>query len=192
VKLEHYDAARVAAILVVISMADGRPGRRSQCTPELTEKFCEVIRAGNYMETAARVCGVPEDLVRVWMHRGGKQASGKFHDFANAVGQALAESEMGMVQIIQGQAKASWKAAAWYLERRFSERWGKKESVNVNGHIDGLTGDGGFLTTVADNPDALQAAEDFLRAVRTRRNPNGESNTGQLCVDGEQREMDSV
>jgi hypothetical protein len=144
------------------------------------------------METAARVCGIPEETVRVWMHRGGLQSSGKFHDFANAVGQALAESEMGMVQVIQGAAKASWKAAAWYLERRFSERWGKKESVNVNGHIDGLAGDGGFLTTVANNPAALQAAEDFLRAVRTKRTPNGEGNTGQLGVDSEQREMDSV
>ena len=49
-----------------------------------------------------------------------------FLDFLDAIERALTVPEMRAVTVIQDSAaKGSWRAAAWLLERRWPERWGR-------------------------------------------------------------------
>lgn len=46
------------------------PGRPSQLTPELQAKIVTVVRAGNYLKTAAQYNGVGESTLRLWLQKG--------------------------------------------------------------------------------------------------------------------------
>lgn len=105
---------------------DGRP---TKLTPELQLKICETVRAGNYIETASAYVGVNKSTIYDWMKRGAREKQGIYHDFSNAIEKALAESEMRDVLIIGKAASQNWQAAAWRLERKFSDRWGRKDYV---------------------------------------------------------------
>lgn len=38
---------------------------------------------------------------------------------------------MAYIRIIEEAAQTKWQAAAWYLERRWPERWAKRERFEV-------------------------------------------------------------
>lgn len=103
-------------------------GRPEKLTPELQSKIVAFIRAGGYIETAAAAAGISKVTFYEWLKRGAGQAKGSYRDFANAVEKAAAESEMADVARINKAAQDGvWQAAAWRLERKYPERWGRKE-----------------------------------------------------------------
>lgn len=116
--------------------------RPTKLTPELQEKICQAIRAGNYIETAAAYAGISKVTLHEWMRRGRREtervekAEGRakvrkkeapFVGFLNSVEKALAEAEVRDVFIIGKAAEENWQAAAWRLERKFPDRWGRRE-----------------------------------------------------------------
>lgn len=130
-------------------------GRPTKLTPELTVKICDMLRAGNYLETAAAYAGVDKATLHRWLKRGraemdrvegsiGKakirKAEQPFVDFCNSVEKALSEGEVRDLIIISNAAKTDWKAAAWKLERKFPDKWGRKERVEANLHHSGKDG----------------------------------------------------
>jgi hypothetical protein len=52
-----------------------RPGRRTLLTPELREAIVRIVKAGNYLNTAAQYCGVGESTVKLWMQKGRNAAA---------------------------------------------------------------------------------------------------------------------
>lgn len=46
------------------------PGRRSKLTPEVSKRLNTALRAGNYLEVAARYAGVGLATLMLWMKRG--------------------------------------------------------------------------------------------------------------------------
>lgn len=117
-------------------MAGGRP---TILTDELQTRITDVIRAGNYIETAASYAGISKNTIYDWMKRGAKErrrieTTGKkplkkelpFLQFSDAIEKALAESEIRDVTRIGQASQTDWKAAAWRLERKFPQKWGKK------------------------------------------------------------------
>ena len=129
-------------------------GRPTKLTPELTVKICDMLRAGNYLETAAAYAGIDKATLHRWLKRGraemdriASQGKGKikrseqpFVDFCNSVEKALSEGEVRDLIIISNAAKSDWKAAAWKLERKFPDKWGRKERVDANLHHSGKDG----------------------------------------------------
>jgi len=100
-------------------------GRKTKLTPELTEKICALVRAHNYIETAAAYAGLSKNTLYDWLRRGARQQSGLYREFSDALTQALAHSEIADVaRISLAAAAGNWRAVAWRLERRFPERWG--------------------------------------------------------------------
>jgi len=95
------------------------------------------------METAAAYAGISKDTLYAWLKRGQREKEKKEKDpsyeipkyerqfvrFSDAVEKALAEAEMRDVMIIYEASKEQWQAAAWRLERKFPDRWGRKLSV---------------------------------------------------------------
>ncbi|RKH77001.1 hypothetical protein D7X99_33115 [Corallococcus sp. AB032C] len=112
-------------------------GRPTKLTPELQKKIIDAIRAGNYMETAAAYAGISKDTFFRWLRKGARAKSGIYKDFHDAVEKALAESEVRDVMLIANAATTDWKAAAWRLERKFPDRWGRKERLSADLHHSG-------------------------------------------------------
>lgn len=110
-------------------------GRHSKLTTETHNKIVTALKAGNYIETAARYAGVDPGTVHRWLQKGlAEDAPDEYRDFREAVETARAEAEARNVALIQQAANAgTWQAAAWYLERTASHRWGRKQTVEVAG-----------------------------------------------------------
>lgn len=114
-------------------------GRPNKLTPEIQQKIVDAIRMGNYIETAAAFAGINKSTLYDWLKKGARSKSGKFREFSNAVEKALAESEIRDVAVISAASKDNWQAAAWRLERKFPDRWGRKSRIEANlehsGHL---------------------------------------------------------
>ncbi|MDR6862177.1 hypothetical protein J2X64_000558 [Phycicoccus sp. 3266] len=124
-------------------------GRPSKLTPERADRIVELIGSGVYGAVAARASGISGSTYRAWMARGrdaSRDAEGRaleeadapyaaFHDAVRTT-QAQAEAETAAGVYTAGQG--SWKAAAWWLERRYPERWGRKDRLRQE--VTGLAG----------------------------------------------------
>ncbi len=106
--------------------------RPTKLTPQLQAKICDAIRVGCYVETAAAYCGISKDTFYRWLRQGAKAKSGIYKDFSDAVEKAMADAEFRDVMIISNAATSDWKAAAWKLERRAPERWGRRDRVSAD------------------------------------------------------------
>lgn len=122
---------------------------RSTLTDEVQERICSALRAGNYQETAVRYAGVSESVYYKWLKMG-RDAMDKEDrtplearcvEFVDAVEKARADAEVRNVHHIQQAAQGgTWQASAWFLERSFPARWGRREKVEHSGP------DGGPIT----------------------------------------------
>jgi hypothetical protein len=108
-------------------------GRVAKLTPELREKFCGLVRDGNYMQAACAGVGISFATFRNWYNRGRKALRGPYLEFFEAVRLAQAESEAQLVKNWQAQVPENWQAARDFLARRFPARWGPKDSHEVVG-----------------------------------------------------------
>jgi transposase len=112
----------------------------SKLTPEVQTTIAKIIRAGGSHELAASVAGVTERTLYAWLERGGRpgRQEAPYRAFRAAVERAQAENEGILVaQVGKAASRGSWRAAAWLLERRHPERWGRPadraESVSPMG-----------------------------------------------------------
>ena len=95
--------------------------RRSKLTPEMQGRICELLAAGNYIETTCRIVGIAEKSFYRWVQQKSQ--------FSQAVEKAQADAEARNVVIIQTAAKKNWTAATRFLERKFNARWGLKDKI---------------------------------------------------------------
>jgi transposase len=106
--------------------------RPTKLTPEVQERIAVLIRAGNTVEVAAGATGIGRGTFYEWMARGEKDgaANRPHRNFRAAIEQARNESEAAMVaRIAKAASNGSWQAAGWLLERRYPERWTKREQM---------------------------------------------------------------
>jgi hypothetical protein len=80
---------------------------------EQVETFLNAVRSGSYLEVAAAHVGV--DLRRLLAVPG----------ITGQLEAARATAEVREVALVTQAASTSWQAAAWLLERRVPERWGR-------------------------------------------------------------------
>lgn len=120
-------------------MAQKKPGRPEKLTPELQQKIVDAIRMGAYIETAAAYAGINKSTLYDWMRRGARAKSGKYKEFSNAIEKALAESEMRDLAVIAKASRENWQAAAWRLERKFPDRWGRRKAKSEIAKIEAET-----------------------------------------------------
>ena len=106
-------------------------GRPTKLTPEVQEKIVSAIRAGNYASVAAEYAGISESTFYSWLRRGREAKSGRFPEFLQAVKRAEKEAEVRAVAIIQKHMDNNWQAAMTYLERKFPQRWGRRDRLSV-------------------------------------------------------------
>ena len=89
--------------------------------PELVNEIIKYIEAGNYQKTACEAVGISEETFYTWMK--------EKPEFSESIKKAESKAIARNVMIIQKAAQTSWQAAAWFLERKDYERWGRKELI---------------------------------------------------------------
>jgi transposase len=105
-------------------------GRPPKITQQIQDDICKAIRGGSFMETAAAYGGISKDTLYAWMRHGARGEGAEYVKFSDAIKKALAESEVQGIAQIRAHGKESWQAVAWYLERRFKERWGRSIKID--------------------------------------------------------------
>jgi hypothetical protein len=107
--------------------------------PKVADDIMTAIRAGNYLHVAAEFAGISKDTLFAWIKRGKRDIrAGRdtvYAKFAAGQEQALAHAEVHSVAAIRAATKENWQAAAWLLERRHPDRWGR----HVNIHLEQCT-----------------------------------------------------
>lgn len=105
-------------------MGSRGPKAKIETNPEVVEKLLVLIRAGNYIETAAAGIGMGRDTLYRWMKA--------YPWFREKVTEAVSVSEAADLQNIARAARdGAWQASAWRLERRFPERWARRDRAEV-------------------------------------------------------------
>lgn len=104
-------------------------GRPSKLTPERQAKIVQALEAGSYECVAAQYAGVDVTTYCAWKRRGAEEGKGKYYQFLQAVTHALNKSELALATTIRTAGKDDWRAAAWLMERRYKDRWAKREEV---------------------------------------------------------------
>lgn len=151
-------------VVVAEEQALTRPGRPSKFTEEVRHKVLQALRGGNYLETAAAYAGISVSSLHKYLKLGRQpDADPLYAEFAQAVDEAIAQSEVTEVALIRRAAtpqqspvrdsdgsvvrddegrvvmetvhRGSWQAAAWLLERRAPGKWGRvdRQHVEVSG-----------------------------------------------------------
>ena len=105
-------------------------GRKSKLTTELIERIFTQIENGRYQKVVARKCGVGESTIYAWMEKAEGGVGGQFQELMEAVINARAVAESRAIQRIL--ADDSWQSKAWFLERRFPERWRRKDRLDAH------------------------------------------------------------
>jgi hypothetical protein len=108
----------------------GRPP--IELTEEMQELIVSALKAGNYLETAAALAGIHPDTLREWVKKG-RRGDPRYEDLADSIVKAIAAAEARDLSVIGRAAQDYWQAAAWRLERRFNDRWGRKNDVSLSG-----------------------------------------------------------
>jgi transposase len=131
---------------------------KTKLTPKVRDAICEAVRAGNYLKVAASAGGVTEQTIHNWIARGRdekarveeghtpRKIEAVFLDFFEHLTRAEDQAEADAVRIWREQMPDDWRAAKEYLARRFGERWGDKQRVEMTGKDGGpveqrITGD---------------------------------------------------
>lgn len=121
-----------------------KPGRPTKLTPALAAKILKLIESGNYILTSAAACGISRRIYYDWINRGRAELDAiekgadaqrdeeLYADFAARVEVAAAQSEIAAVKDVRAQTER-WQAAMTYLERRFPDRWGRRQAIEHSG-----------------------------------------------------------
>ena len=102
--------------------------RPEKISYELINPICEDIARGFSYDKAAQNNGIAASTFFRWLRKGHEDgAEDVYKHFATEVKAASEFSEDEALQLIRSAATIdrNWKASAWFLEKRFSEKYGK-------------------------------------------------------------------
>jgi transposase len=138
-------------------------GRPVKLTPAIQKNLVESIGVGAAYEDACNYTGISYQTFRNWM-KAGEEAflrgdpTGQFFEFFEAIKKAEGRNVLRcMVKIERAASEGDWRAAAWKLERRYPERYGRsvsdqRHSGQVSVQHDNLA------QTILSSPAASSAA----------------------------------
>lgn len=93
--------------------------RPTKYTPETAKKITDAIRVGATFHLACAYAGISEETFSQWRK--------KFPEFSEAVKEAEGGAAVKWLALIDKAAgDGTWQAAAWKLERRYPEQYGRQ------------------------------------------------------------------
>jgi hypothetical protein len=131
----------------------GRPAGSGKLTSEIQKVIVTAIENGNQVCVACQLAGIDTSTYHRWLKLGKESESGIYRDFYNALKKAESDAESFLICRIREAAEGTqtikrkyvfmpdgsrqlseeniavdshWQAAAWFLERRYPDRWSRK------------------------------------------------------------------
>lgn len=165
-----------------------RRGRTSKLNEETILTVANMVRAGNYIETACAAAGISQGSYYNWIGRGKETIRKHGEDidqwpsplqggpdnydvlcvqFLWVMKQASAEAEAFAVTIVRKAMGSHWQAAMTYLERKHPGRWKRRDEISVSALAEG---DNEHRTGIDEqkllaDPDAQRLMHEALAAV---------------------------
>lgn len=121
--------------------------RRTKLTKETQARICDLIESGNTVAVAAQAAGITEQTFYNWKRRGEaaeeRQRVGEkltatersYLSFFEAIKRAEAVSHAAAVAQIRKAGDKQWQALAWWLERKFPEQWGRRDTTKIEATV---------------------------------------------------------
>ena len=107
----------------------GEPVKFNQARVDV---ILELLRQGISRRGAAETSGVSARTLQRWMKKGEDGEGEEWELFTRQVHGAEASAEYNAVNVIlEAAEKGDWRAAAWWLERRHPQQWGKRQRIEV-------------------------------------------------------------
>jgi hypothetical protein len=125
----------------------------------VADKIINYLRAGAFVETAAIAAGIHKDTFYEWMKIGRANGHPGLAAWVARVDEAVAMSEVVMIGLVGKAAQeGQWQAAAWHLERKYPQRWGRRDRVEHSG-----PGGAPIETVDRTPPDAMTSEQQISR-----------------------------
>lgn len=110
-------------------------------TPEVALKIIQYLGAGCFIETAAAAAGINKTTLYEWMKKAERSeedgSTEELRAWKAQLDEAEANAEARAIMGIQeAGGQGVWQAFAWFLERKYSQRWGRKDTTLL-GNPDG-------------------------------------------------------
>lgn len=115
--------------------------------PAIGDEIIQYVRDGMFLREATSMVGIHKATVYDWIKKGRVDhdhgIESAYANFFVGVQAALAEAKYDAVTAVRraGQNPAFWMAAAWYLERRYPQEFGKQDRLQLqhSGQINSAT-----------------------------------------------------
>ena len=119
---------------IVAPPQPNRGGRPSLMTEEVRDRLCSALADGNHFDTACSYAGVGYSTFRGWLVEAQKpNPDPRLLEFLEVITRAMHEAEFYAVKSVKDQMTKDWRAAIAFLERRFPQKWGRRERVEHGG-----------------------------------------------------------
>jgi hypothetical protein len=104
-----------------------RAGRRTKLSPKIQASICLCLQSGCSRDTAAAFAGISRSTLVEWLRRGRSERTGIYDRFVRACAKAHAIFVIRSLLEIRAAAETGgeWQAAAWRLERRCPQQYGR-------------------------------------------------------------------
>ena len=96
--------------------------RPSKYTPERVKAIVQAVEVGVPYRHAAAIAGIDEDTFQNWKNR--------YSEFSEAIKEAEGKAIQGRLARIRLAEPDHWQAAAWWLERKYPQEFGKTVQEN--------------------------------------------------------------
>ena len=162
-----------------IAAGKGSPPVVMPISPTAQERVLVALRGGNYLETAAHYAGIDPKLLRRIVTEGDplhKNTTAAKQEFREKVVLAEAEGEAFAIQtILRVGRDRQPKMLTWWLERRFPNRWGRKDRLTVVSQDAGALGGDDDVVDLSGLSDAeLAQLAGLLQKAEKPDKPEGE------------------
>lgn len=126
-----------------------KTGRKSKLTKALILKLATHIKDGMPYKYAAELSGISEATFFNYLSAAEKacaeitdesilsEEDGLFFEFLECIKKAEAEAIEKKMKLMHRHASKKWQAAAWFLERRDPENFGRKDKVSITHFTEG-------------------------------------------------------
>ncbi len=149
-------------------MSDRPIGRPTILTPELQKRICDLIEAGMSKEAAAAHAGIASSTLFLWQAKG-MDGNPDYVEFSESI-KAAEDKQKGNDELVISNAASIgiWTAAAWRLERKYPQQYGRTQRITADVNTAVVHGQ-------MPAEDAAKVLADIISA-RRRGNGDGGSN----------------
>ena len=107
-------------------------GRKPKLTAAVQQRVVQAICVGATDKAAAQYAGIAERTFYSWLVKG-LAGQARYVQFVQAVEKARGRAAIGWLATIEQAAHTgSWQAAAWKLERRYPDAYGRRVSAQTH------------------------------------------------------------